>query len=89
MRRIVAALIVAAATATPAIGQPEVTEPKTGVKFSAEADGKSLLGVGLRIKKILFIFYTVLEMGGIASHFRNFMCIASARSGKTKPGCDF
>jgi hypothetical protein len=32
------------------------TEPKSGVAFAVEKDGMTLLGAGLRVKKILFTF---------------------------------
>jgi hypothetical protein len=40
-----------------------VAEPTTGVRFAAKADGMSLLGVGLRIKKILFVTAKVYAVG--------------------------
>lgn len=42
-------------SAVPARAQ-EVAEPKSGVKFAAKEGDMSLLGVGLRVKKILFTF---------------------------------
>jgi hypothetical protein len=44
----------ATATATPAASQ-DYTEPKSGVAFPAERDGMSLLGAGLRVKRIAFV----------------------------------
>jgi hypothetical protein len=56
MKQIVAvASVIACLAAPPLLAQEEVAEPNTGVKFAAKVDGMTLLGTGLRIKKILFI----------------------------------
>jgi len=49
------AIVVTSALAAPAVGQ-EFTEPKSGTKFAIKQDGMTLLGTGLRVKKILFTF---------------------------------
>src|SRR5262249_60027373 len=51
-----------AAAATPAASQ-DYTEPKSGVAFPAERDGMSLLGAGLRVKKIAFVKVKVYAVG--------------------------
>jgi hypothetical protein len=43
--------------ATSTAGQAQTwTEPKTGTKFEVKRDGMTLLGAGIRVKKILFTF---------------------------------
>lgn len=56
------ALAAAFAIAAPARGQ-DYTEPKSGVAFPAERDGMSLLGAGLRVKKIAFVKAKVYAVG--------------------------
>ncbi len=64
MKQIVAvASVIACLVAPPLLAQEEVAEPATGVKFAAKADGMTLLGVGLRVKKILFIRAKVYAVG--------------------------
>jgi len=46
------ALFVGAAVASPLLAQ-EITEPRSGAKFAAKVDDKSLLGAGLRTKTFL------------------------------------
>ena len=46
------ALLVGSAVASPLLAQ-EVTEPRSGAKFAAKLDDKSLLGAGLRTKTFL------------------------------------
>ena len=53
MKRYLAAGIVAIVASAPLWAQDQVAEPKTGVQFSTKADGKTLLGVGLRVKTFL------------------------------------
>jgi hypothetical protein len=60
---IVAAGVIACLAVAPLSAQEQVAEPKTGVQFVAKADGMSLMGVGLRIKKILFIKAKVYAVG--------------------------
>ncbi len=54
--RQIAATLVALALAAPAVEAEDVVEPKSGVKFAAKVDDLSLLGAGLRVKKVLFTF---------------------------------
>jgi chalcone isomerase-like protein len=56
------ALAATLAVATPAASQ-DYTEPKSGVAFPAERDGMSLLGAGLRVKKIAFVKAKVYAVG--------------------------
>lgn len=63
MRVTVAAGTLAVLAALPVTARERVAEPKTGVEFDAQADGQSLLGVGLRVKKILFIKAKVYAVG--------------------------
>jgi len=56
-----ATLLVAFAVALPPV--EEVTEPQTGVRFAAKSDAGTLLGVGLRVKKIAFIKAKVYAVG--------------------------
>ena len=56
------ALAAALAAATPVASQ-DYTEPKSGVAFPAERDGMSLLGAGLRVKKIAFVKVKVYAVG--------------------------
>jgi Chalcone isomerase-like len=53
--RTLAVSLLAVSLAVPALSQ-EVTEAKSGTKFAAKVDDMSLLGAGLRVKKILFTF---------------------------------
>ena len=57
-----AALLLALSLAAPAIAQ-DVMEPKSGVKFSAKSGEMSLLGVGLRVKKVAFVTAKVYAVG--------------------------
>jgi len=63
MRVTVAAGILAVLATLPVTAQQRIAEPKTGVEFDVQADGRSLLGVGLRVKKILFIKAKVYAVG--------------------------
>ena len=49
-----AALALALALASPLAAQ-DLAEPQTGVRFPVASDGHTLLGLGLRVKKIAFI----------------------------------
>jgi len=62
MRSIIAASIAALSFATPAPCD-DVAEPSTGVTFASKVDGYTLLGVGLRVKKIIFIRAKVYAVG--------------------------
>jgi hypothetical protein len=55
MKKTILAATVAAFVATAALAQ-EWTVPMTGVAFPIKKDGMTLLGGGLRVKKILFTF---------------------------------
>ena len=55
MKKTILAAAVAAFVATAALAQ-EWTVPMTGVAFPIKKDGMTLLGGGLRVKKILFTF---------------------------------
>jgi chalcone isomerase-like protein len=55
------ALLVGAAAATPLLAQ-EITEPRSGAKFAAKADDKSLLGAGLRTKTFLKVHVYALGL---------------------------
>lgn len=55
------ALFVGTAVATPLPAQ-EVTEPRSGAKFAAKADDKSLLGAGLRTKTFLKVHVYALGL---------------------------
>jgi hypothetical protein len=57
-----AVLAVALAAASPSWSQ-EAAEPQTGVRFAAKRDGETLLGVGLRVKKVAFIKAKVYAVG--------------------------
>jgi hypothetical protein len=50
-----AASALAVCFAVPALAQ-DFTEPKSGVKFGVKSDDMTLLGAGLRVKKIVFTF---------------------------------
>jgi hypothetical protein len=63
MRVTVAAGILAVLATLPVTAQERIAEPRTGVEFDVQADGRSLLGVGLRVKKILFIKAKVYAVG--------------------------
>ncbi len=53
----VAAVLLGLSLAVPALAaSADVVEPKTGVKFEEKRDGMTLLGAGLRIKKMVFSF---------------------------------
>ena len=56
-------LLFAAAPPVPARAAEEVTEPRTGVKFPARADGMSLLGVAVRVKAITIVKVKVYALG--------------------------
>jgi hypothetical protein len=60
--RTLAASFVALSLALPAAAQ-EVTEPGSGVKFAVKNGDMSLMGVGLRIKKIAFVGVKVYAVG--------------------------
>ncbi len=62
MRTIIGTAILAVVLVTPARSQ-EVREPGSGVTFAARSDGHSLLGTGLRIKKIGPIKVKVYAVG--------------------------
>jgi len=49
-----AAFSLTLALAAPA-GAQELAEPETGVRFPVASDGQTLLGLGLRVKKIAFV----------------------------------
>jgi hypothetical protein len=54
----------AVALAAPSLGwAQEVAEPQTGVRFAVKRDGETLLGVGLRVKKIAFVKAKVYVVG--------------------------
>jgi hypothetical protein len=57
-----AALLLALPLAAPALAQ-EIAEPKSGVTFAAKSGDMSLLGVGLRVKKIAFVSAKVYAVG--------------------------
>jgi hypothetical protein len=60
MRRTIVAALAAALFATAGLAQ-DWTVPTTGVAFPIKKDGMTLLGGGLRVKKVLFTFkaYTI------------------------------
>jgi hypothetical protein len=41
----------------------DITEPRSGVHFAARRDGETLLGLGLRVKKIAFVKAKVYVVG--------------------------
>lgn len=55
-RTLVAAAALAALTAAAAAPAQTWTEPKSGATFEVKRDGMTLLGAGLRVKKIVFTF---------------------------------
>ena len=57
-----AVLLLALSVAAPALAQ-EIPEPKSGVKFTAKSGDMSLLGVGLRVKKVAFVTAKVYAVG--------------------------
>jgi hypothetical protein len=60
--RTLASSLLALSLALPAAAQ-EVTEPGSGVKFAVKNGDMSLMGVGLRIKKIAFVGVKVYAVG--------------------------
>ena len=55
-KTLVAALATAALAAAVAAPAETWTEPKSGATFEVKRDGMTLLGAGLRVKKIMFTF---------------------------------
>jgi Chalcone isomerase-like len=54
MSKLAAALGLVLASA-PLAWPQDVAEPQTGVRFAARREGETLLGVGLRVKKVAFV----------------------------------
>jgi hypothetical protein len=47
----------------PATRAQEIAEPRSGVRLAARRDGETLLGIGLRVKKIAFVKAKVYVVG--------------------------
>jgi Chalcone isomerase-like len=67
MKRPIAAVLALALTAPAWVGAEEVKEPRSGVSLPTKVGNTSLLGVGLRIRKVAFINAKVYAIGLYAS----------------------
>ena len=61
--KLLSAALIASFLLTPAASAEDVKEPTTGVAFPAKIGNQSLLGVGLRVRKIAFITAKVYAIG--------------------------
>lgn len=79
-----AALALALALAAPAGGQ-ELAEPQTGVRVPLASEGQTLLGVGLRVKKVAFVKVKVYVVAFYVSDAALSASLAGARGRPASP----
>jgi hypothetical protein len=78
-------LVAARLAAPPLVAAQDFTEPKSGAVFPVERDGMSLLGAGLRVKKIAFVRAKVYAVALYVGHDALSGPLASFRGRTTSP----
>jgi hypothetical protein len=67
VKQVTAALLALAVSAPSVLRAQDVTEPRSGVSFPAKSGNLSLLGVGLRVRKVAFVTAKVYAIALYAS----------------------